>query len=369
MVVEVEASTFGRIAEEPDIETKSSPQPRVHPARVQPLPGEGVPGRGVQPGDPGTRGAPGHRLRHRSRADQRDRRRRAPRSSPTRSCRPGTQDPSTPSPSRPIRSTRSWPTRSSTTPGGCRTGTSPAPGTARSSRSISTRASESPYTMQAAKLIAEMAQEIGVEFNVQIVSTDKLTELTVRKVDGKPAPEFDTFIWGWGGDPYDPSFLLSLHTTNEIGSFSDGFFSNPEYDALYRGAARRLRRRRAQGDHRRDARTSRPTTSSTSSSPRTRTCRPGARTGSPTSSRSARRRTATSSASRSPTSRVLALEPAFGSTRARRRRPAGTPSWRSRPPGSPGLWRTRSGCAAAGGRTSRWSWRSSWGMRREGGSP
>ena len=58
-----------------------------------------------------------------------------------------------------------------------------------------------------------MAREIGVEFNVQVVSVDKLTELTMRQVDGKPAPEFDTFIWGWGGDPYDPSFLLSLLTT------------------------------------------------------------------------------------------------------------------------------------------------------------
>ena len=70
--------------------------------------------------------------------------------------------------------------------------------------------SESPYTVQMAKLIAEQTQEIGIEFNVQIVSTDKLTELTIRKEDGKPAPEFDAFIWGWGGDPYDPSFLLEL---------------------------------------------------------------------------------------------------------------------------------------------------------------
>jgi peptide/nickel transport system substrate-binding protein len=92
---------------------------------------------------------------------------------------------------------------------------------------------ESPYHVQAGKLIAEMGREFGVEFNVQVVSTDKLTELTVRKVDGKAAPQFDTFIWGWGGDPYDPSFLLSLLTTDEIGSLSDGFFSNPEYDALY----------------------------------------------------------------------------------------------------------------------------------------
>jgi peptide/nickel transport system substrate-binding protein len=93
--------------------------------------------------------------------------------------------------------------------------------------------SESQSDTQAAKLIAEMAAEIGVEFNVQVVSTGKLTELTVQKVDGVPAPDFDTFVWGWGGDPYDPSFLLSLFTTGEIGASSDSFYSNPEYDALF----------------------------------------------------------------------------------------------------------------------------------------
>jgi peptide/nickel transport system substrate-binding protein len=93
--------------------------------------------------------------------------------------------------------------------------------------------SESPSNIQAAKLVAEQAAEIGIEMNVDVVSVDKLTEMTVRKVDGKPAPEFDTFIWGWGGDAYDPSFLLSLLTTDEIGGLSDGFYSNPEYDALY----------------------------------------------------------------------------------------------------------------------------------------
>ena len=93
--------------------------------------------------------------------------------------------------------------------------------------------SESNYNIQAARLVAEMGEEIGVEFNVQVESVDKLTERTVRYVDGKPAPEFDTFIWGWGGDPYDPSYLLNLHTTKEIGSLSDSFYSNPEYDRLY----------------------------------------------------------------------------------------------------------------------------------------
>ena len=93
--------------------------------------------------------------------------------------------------------------------------------------------SESQSDIQAAKLVSEMAAEIGVEFNVQVVSVGKLTELTVQKVDGVPAPAFDTFIWGWGGDPYDPSFLLSLFTTDEIGASSDSFYSNPEYDRLF----------------------------------------------------------------------------------------------------------------------------------------
>jgi peptide/nickel transport system substrate-binding protein len=95
--------------------------------------------------------------------------------------------------------------------------------------------SESPFTVQMAKLIAEQTQEIGVEFNVQVVSSDKLGELTTREEDGKPAPDFDTFIWGWGGDPYDPSFLLGLMTTGEIGvgRSSDSFYSNPKYDRLF----------------------------------------------------------------------------------------------------------------------------------------
>jgi peptide/nickel transport system substrate-binding protein len=93
--------------------------------------------------------------------------------------------------------------------------------------------SESQENIQAARLLKEMTAEIGVEFKVQIVSVDKLTELTVREVDGKMAPDFDTFIWGWGGDPYDPGILLNLLTTKAIGGSSDAFYSNPEYDRLY----------------------------------------------------------------------------------------------------------------------------------------
>jgi peptide/nickel transport system substrate-binding protein len=92
---------------------------------------------------------------------------------------------------------------------------------------------ESIENRQAARLVKEMTAPIGVEFKVEPVSVDKLTELTVREVDGKMAPDFDTFIWGWGGDPYDPGILLNLLTTNAIGGSSDSFYANPEYDQLY----------------------------------------------------------------------------------------------------------------------------------------
>ncbi len=93
--------------------------------------------------------------------------------------------------------------------------------------------SESQVNITAARLVKEMAKAVGIDFKVQVVSVDKLTELTTQKVKGKMAPDFDTFIWGWGGDPYDPSILLGLITTAQIGGSSDSFYSNPEYDRLY----------------------------------------------------------------------------------------------------------------------------------------
>ena len=46
------------------------------------------------------------------------------------------------------------------------------------------------------------------------------------------APDFDMFIWGWGGD-VDPNFILSVMTTGSIESWSDCMWSNKEYDELF----------------------------------------------------------------------------------------------------------------------------------------
>ena len=219
----------------------------VHPAHVQPLLEAELPGREVQPGGAGPRRAPGDRLR-RSTASGSTRSRRRGTSFvghgllPTyyktlvREAGPGL--PLRPRQGEPDARRRRLQARRRRRPaeGGRKALVRPvralgvAPRTPR-------RPSSSP----------SRRKEIGVDFKVQVVSVDKLTEITTRKVDGKMAPDFDTFIWGWGGDPYDPSALLQLVTTDEIGGSSDSFYSNPEYDGCSRRQIGRVRHRQAQG--------------------------------------------------------------------------------------------------------------------------
>ena len=153
-------------------------------------------------------GPPGDRLRGRPQASERDRDPRTPRSSATGSC-PRTTRPSTRRPSRTTLRPRQGEPDARRRRLDARARRRPRRRTARRSRSTCSCARSRPYNIQAAKLIAEQAQDIGVEFKVQVVSVDKLTSSPSGQVDGKPAPDFDTFIWGWGGDPYDPSSLLS----------------------------------------------------------------------------------------------------------------------------------------------------------------
>ncbi len=79
-----------------------------------------------------------------------------------------------------------------------------------------------------------MTKPIGVDFKVQIVSVGQAhRDHHAARSRARWRPDFDTFIWGWGGDPYDPGLLLNLLTTKAIGGSSDSFYSNPEYDRLY----------------------------------------------------------------------------------------------------------------------------------------
>ena len=105
--------------------------------------------------------------------------------------------------------------------------------------------SESPYNIQVARLVAEQAAQVGIDLQRRGGLGRQADRAHDAEVDGKPAPEYDTFIWGWGGDPYDPNFLLSILTTGEIGNLSDSLLLEPRVRPALRGAARRVRRRRA----------------------------------------------------------------------------------------------------------------------------
>ena len=67
--------------------------------------------------------------------------------------------------------------------------------------------------------------DIGIKVELKPVTTGKA-------YDAWYAHDYDAYIWGWGPDP-DPDFMLSIFTTESCDVWSDGCYSNPEFDKLY----------------------------------------------------------------------------------------------------------------------------------------
>ncbi len=107
--------------------------------------------------------------------------------------------------------------------------------------------SESPYTVQMAKLIAEQAMEVGIEYNVQIVSTDKLTELTVRKEGGKAAPGVRRLHLGLGRRPVRPQLSAQPHDYGPDRVLVGRLLFEPRVRPPLRGAADSCRPRQLGG--------------------------------------------------------------------------------------------------------------------------
>jgi peptide/nickel transport system substrate-binding protein len=80
----------------------------------------------------------------------------------------------------------------------------------------------------AALLIQRYLKDIGIEMVITFVDSGRQSDIIYEQ-------DFDTdmYIWGWTGDYEDPSFILSIMRTEEVGESSDCFYSNPEYDKLY----------------------------------------------------------------------------------------------------------------------------------------
>ncbi len=91
---------------------------------------------------------------------------------------------------------------------------------------------ESVESQSAGKLIAGWFKDVGLKIKYQVIDDGALADKQYNYVGDDYAPDFDMFIWGWGGD-VDPNFILSIMTTNSIESWSDCCWSNEEYDRLF----------------------------------------------------------------------------------------------------------------------------------------
>ncbi len=75
------------------------------------------------------------------------------------------------------------------------------------------------------RLISEWVSDIGISMELRPVSEEKYYDLW-------RSGDFDAYIWGWTPDP-DPNFILSIFTTDECLSWSDGCYTNESYDQMY----------------------------------------------------------------------------------------------------------------------------------------
>jgi len=93
--------------------------------------------------------------------------------------------------------------------------------------------SESATSQRAGKLLAGWFKDVGLDIKLEIMDDGVMSDKMYASTDdGKPAPDYDMFLWSWGGDP-DPDFILSVLLTSQIMSWSDTYYSNEEYDRLY----------------------------------------------------------------------------------------------------------------------------------------
>lgn len=75
------------------------------------------------------------------------------------------------------------------------------------------------------QLIASTCKDAGIEINLKTMDSGALQ-------DAITAADYDMFMWGWGGD-YDPTVMLGILTSAQIGSNNEPQWSNKEYDRLY----------------------------------------------------------------------------------------------------------------------------------------
>lgn len=85
--------------------------------------------------------------------------------------------------------------------------------------------SETSEEVRSGEMIAGMLEEVGIGTKIETVDDGLLGDRIYDNAD------FDLFIWGWGTDA-DPTTILTVMASSEIGSLSDSYYANDEYDRL-----------------------------------------------------------------------------------------------------------------------------------------
>ena len=92
--------------------------------------------------------------------------------------------------------------------------------------------SDSQSSQSAGKLIAGWFDKLGLKINLSVVDDGVIQDGQYNMKGTTFEPNYDMFLWGWGGDP-DPNFIMSIFTTAQINSWSDCAWSDPQYDKLF----------------------------------------------------------------------------------------------------------------------------------------
>lgn len=85
--------------------------------------------------------------------------------------------------------------------------------------------SDSATSTKVMAYFKEWLADLGIESEVTTVESSKLTDIIL-------AGEFDAFEWGWFVDA-DPTSMLSYMTCDQRGNWSDSWYCDEEYDALF----------------------------------------------------------------------------------------------------------------------------------------
>ena len=92
--------------------------------------------------------------------------------------------------------------------------------------------SQSDSSQSAGKLIAGWFDSLGLKVVLSVMDDGAIDDGIYNMKSGTFTPNYDMFLWGWGGDP-DPNFIMSIFTTAQINGWSDCAWSDTQYDKLF----------------------------------------------------------------------------------------------------------------------------------------